>query len=379
MKLPKLFKKTSTGKIQEWEIWTSLNTIYTSTGQVDGKKTQFEDTIKEGKNLGKTNETSVVEQAEAEAKAKWEKQLKKGYVSSPEDAAEGKVNKEFVVGGYKPMLAHKFKDQSKKIIYPAYVQPKLDGIRACLDEGKLFTRTQKPINTCAHIEEQLEEMGFTDFKLDGELYNHLFKEDFEKISSAVRKEKEDSPYRMDINYHVYDVNIDAPFEERLSLLEDLNRAVAKYYEKHDRTFIYAVRGQTISGEEGVERLAKAFQNGGYEGAMVRNLNSPYEGKRSYHLQKVKFFQDKEFKIVGVEDGKGKMAGLASRFILEIDDEYGKREFKATPNGNLQYLKELYDNPSMWEGKMATVTYQGYTVKNKVPRIPKVKEIRDLNY
>ena len=378
-KFPTLYKKTATGKIQQWSVEVKDTTLHINTGQVGGALTDFEDTIGEGKNIGRSNETTPEQQAIQEAISRWEGQKKKGYVESEEDAMEGKVDPRFVAGGYKPLLAKSFDDFSHKIVYPAFVQPKLDGIRACYDAGFLYTRTRKPIVTCSHILEQLEEMDVDKLRWDGELYNHLFKEDFEKISSAVRKEKEESPYRKDIHYHIYDLNIEEPFEERIKYLDVLSDRIEEYKEKHGHTYVYTVKNHVVLNKEQVTELATSFQNGGYEGAVVRNSQAVYQGKRSADLQKVKFFQDDEFEIVKIEDGRGKMKGRAARFVLKINDEYGERTFNASPEGSLELLEELFEKKDLLVGQLATVRFQGYTVKNHVPRIPKVKEIRDLNY
>ena len=76
MELPMLYKKTSVGKIQVWSISTVESTIITISGQMDGKMITSTDTVTDGKNAGKKNETTASQQAELEAKAKWTKQLK---------------------------------------------------------------------------------------------------------------------------------------------------------------------------------------------------------------------------------------------------------------------------------------------------------------
>src|ERR1700677_1554291 len=135
--LPPLFKKTSTGAIQKWEIGVDDTTIITWWGQIDGATQETRDLITEGKNAGRSNETTVTQQAVAEAKAKWEKQLKKGYVKTAEDAEAGTVD-EIIEGGIVPMLAFPFDKQGHKLKYPLYGNPKLDGTRciAMVKDGK---------------------------------------------------------------------------------------------------------------------------------------------------------------------------------------------------------------------------------------------------
>lgn len=127
---PKLYKKTSTGAIQEWTVYVDNDSynpvIVTKYGQLGGKIQTSTEIITEGKNIGRSNETSPMEQAYFQAKSDWEKQLKKGYVDNVDDAEDGKTD-EIIKGGIAPMLAHKFSEQGHKIKYPALVQPKLDG------------------------------------------------------------------------------------------------------------------------------------------------------------------------------------------------------------------------------------------------------------
>src|SRR6185295_3948456 len=97
MKLPMLFKKSSQGKIECWEVYVEKMgdgtcRVHSAYGEEAGKIQTTFDTISEGKNLGKANETSVFEQACNEAKAKWEKKKKRGYVESIKAAQAGKVD-----------------------------------------------------------------------------------------------------------------------------------------------------------------------------------------------------------------------------------------------------------------------------------------------
>ncbi len=179
--LPKLYKKTSTGKIQEWEVHVKdrdgITIIVNNYGQVDGKIQESIEQVLEGKNIGKANETTTWEQAVAQAKARWEKQKKKGYVENIEDAKEGKID-DVIKGGVFPILAYKFAEQGHKIKYPALAQPKLDGHR-CIAQKEpveltgikysLWSRTRKPINSVPHIAKALEATGYP--YLDGELWN----------------------------------------------------------------------------------------------------------------------------------------------------------------------------------------------------------------
>ena len=123
---PTLYKLTSTGDIQQWDVAVEGSTIRTSWGRKGGTIQVTEDIITEGKNIGKANETSAEEQALAEAEATWTKKLKKDYAETEKDAMAGKASS-LVEGGILPMLAHKFSEHGDKLKYPCAVQKKYVG------------------------------------------------------------------------------------------------------------------------------------------------------------------------------------------------------------------------------------------------------------
>ena len=104
----------------------------------------------------------------------------------------------------KPMLAHKV--GKKEIDWSAknFIQPKLDGVRCVFTKVGAYSRTGKEFKNVAHLEEDLEDF-FNDNSnsiLDGELYNHDLKHDFEKIISLVRKQKPTEDDRRDAQHLV---------------------------------------------------------------------------------------------------------------------------------------------------------------------------------
>lgn len=382
---PTLYKKTSTGKIQYWTISTSSQigqmsdeeyapewgVITIRFGQIDGKEQLTNDTIAEGKNSGKKNATTAAQQAEAEALAKWQKQKKKGYVESIGSAQKEELD-DLIEGGIVPMLAHKFSDQGHKIKYPCYVQPKLDGIRciAVVEDGQctLWSRTRKPITSMPHIVQELEAIfASVDVTLDGELYNHELKSNFEQIASMVRQEEPD-PNHFLVQYHVYDIVSSATFKDRHDRLASL-----LFFLEEGGSSLRFVTTNLITSEDKVMEFFEKYRKMGYEGAMLRNTDSLYVNKRSYDLQKVKEFDDAEFSIVGIEEGRGKLAGHVGSFVCIMSD--GK-EFLAKMAGDTEKLKEYFINHSLWTGKILTVKYQGLTGAKGVPRFPVGVSIRD---
>lgn len=377
--LPVLYKKTSSGAIQFWHIWVVgdvdhsgsavIEITYGQNGTDSPQTTQ--DLIKEGKNKGKKNETTAYEQACSEAKAKHEKQLKKGYVETVKAAEAGELD-DLIEGGIVPMLAHKFTEQGHKIKFPAYVQPKLDGIRciAILKGGKctLWSRTRKQIKSCPHIVAEIEKSFVADIVLDGELYNHEFKKNFEHIVHLVRQDKKPDPQCTDVQYHVYDTVNDASFGNRIDkLVKCFTIGKPKFQ------YLKLVDTYLIKEEFEIQLWFNEFVKLGYEGAMLRNNSSKYLNKRSYDLQKVKEFDDAEFDIIGIDEGRGKLSGHVGAFLCRTGD--GK-DFLAKMSGDTTNLKAYFLDHKLWKGKRLTVKYQGLTGANGVPRFPVGVAIRD---
>jgi len=190
--LEKLFKIDSVGRLREWTMHIQGDSFHAVKGLVGMKLTEDKPTTATAKNVGRSNETSDEEQAELEAKAKWDKKLKEGYALTPEDAE----NKKY----FDPMLAQSYDDRKSDVEQTfekggmIYAQPKLDGIRCIVRKEKdgVVARTRKgrTIDSVPHIIKSLEPYFNDDesLVLDGELYNHDLKHDFNKIVSLVRKQ-----------------------------------------------------------------------------------------------------------------------------------------------------------------------------------------------
>jgi ATP-dependent DNA ligase len=368
MKLPTLYKKTSTGADQQWSIATDANVILTAWGQVGGVLQQTADLIKEGKNTGKKNETSNIQQAEAEAQSQWEKKLKKGYVQNLKDAQKGKVD-DVIEGGVFPMLAFPFEKQGHKVVYPCYGNPKLDGTRciAIVEDGKatLWSRTRKSITSLPHIAKALEKAFPTGYYVfDGEAYAAHLNNDFEQLIHLVRQQTPTEGHEQ-IQYWIYDLVIaDTTFESRYRMLTFLLPT--------NHPTLIKVEATLLESEDAAMDYFGTCLQRGFEGAILRNTAGLYVGKRTSDLIKVKTMSDQEYPIVGIEEGRGKLAGHVGAFVCKTDD--GKI-FKAKLKGSTDYLAKLFQNHSLWKDKKLTVQYQNLTTDN-IPRFPVGKVIRD---
>jgi len=369
MKLDTIYKKTKTGKVQEWTIEVKGSQYRTISGQTDGEKITNNWSDCEIKNAGKANATTPEEQCLKEAEAKRKKKLESGYFESIKD-----INK---VQYFEPMLAQKYEDH--EINYPVYSQPKLDGIRCIVTKEGMFTRNGKKVISAPHIRSNLD-LFFKDYPnaiLDGELYCDKFANDFNKICSLVKRTKPDDKELEEsadsIQYWVYDapriglLNEKDLFYERYELVS--NALIKRKY-----TSIVVVTTLKVSKEEELTQAYEMYMEQGYEGQMVR-LNRPYENKRSKFLLKRKEFMDAEFIINGVKEGEGNRKGTAG--YMEFTNAKGKY-FKSNIKGDFGYLKELYKQRNELVGKKATIKFFNYT-PDEVPRFPYVVAIDRDSY
>ena len=374
---PTLYKQTSKGKIQQWTISVSKATVTTIYGLVDGKLQTTIDIVKEGKNIGRSNETTPATQAEAETLSSYEGKLKEGYVEDAKLAASTKNT----LGAVEPMLAHPIENKLKYVKFPALAQPKLDGARclAIMIDGTvtLWSRTQKKYLSTPHLIEEIEKTfgRYKNLILDGELYNHAYKHDFNTIMSLIKREDVHENHEL-VQFHIYDVVGEGNWTKRTSILSKLDLApkngVAEIAAKLRNNYCFRVETIDVKSQDGLEEYQADCVERGYEGCMYRAMDGLYEHKRSSGLLKVKDFKDDEFKIVDVEEGSGKLMGRVGAFYCELPDG---RTFKAKPMGTLDHVKDLWKNKKDCIGKMATVKYQNLT-PDGVPRFPVLKGIRD---
>ena len=364
---PILYKKTETGATQQWQIIAEGNGYYTEEGQVGGKITTSQPTTCTGKNAGRANETSDEAQAFAEAERKWEKKKEKGYTENI-DLVDS------VQAYYKPMLAHKYKDYRDEVVYPILVQRKSDGARCVMTRLGAWTRNGKEWVTVPHIRTALQPFfkKYPNAILDGELYTHKLRNDFNKMMSLIKKTKPSIQDLFEaeemVEYHIYDcpridnLNESAPF---------LQRYTAMVKELQGTKFIHIVETYTAKDENEMDKYYQRFLDEGFEGLMIR-INKPYQNKRTKYLLKVKPMESDEFRLIGIRPGNGNKAGMAAH--ADFRAKNGK-PFTANIKGTHTFLKDLLLRCDEVAGEMATVDYQNLT-PDGIPRFPFLVQIRN---
>ena len=278
----------------------------------------------------------------------------------------------------KPMLAYPVSSKPIDYTKPVFMQPKLDGVRCLIQYNKLncgehevvaYSRTGKQWKNIAHICVALKPF----FKqnpnviLDGELYNHALRDDFEKIISCVRKQKPTAIDRAEsrrlVQFHCYDiVDESITFDKRYKFVFD-NLRDSYGVRTVETTQCFTEGDAKVFHEDNLDR--------GYEGSILR-INDVYQCKRSHSLRKFKDFHDAEATLTSWVEGKGKRVGTIGKFMAVDADG---NEFGMPVMDNFKKLQTMFDEMKTWVGKEATFTYFERTKAGSY-RHPLFKAIRD---
>lgn len=327
---------------------------------LNGKWTEdsYEFTI--GVNIGKSNETTYIQQANSVAESTYKSLLDSGFTEDiPQVGSRFNTDANGIL---KPMLAIGFNE--KKIVFPCLCQPKYDGVRCTISKDSkgihIISRNGKPYNI-PHIAEWASANEHL-LPLDGELYNH--KElTFQEIISAVKRV---SDITEKIRYVVYDKPV-----HNMTNKDRWNTLQSDFKGIHKDSPCYLSGYKICKTIDDVWEYHKECVSKGYEGVIIRNFSGEYEfGFRSSNLIKLKVFDDAEFEIVDVVEASGRDSGTAI-FVCKCKDGV----FNAKPQGTRELRKEYLERSAELIGKKVTIQYQGLS-DDGIPRFPSAISIRD---
>lgn len=355
IELPVLYGVSRVGKVKQWQSKVEGHengtaTIIIESGYVNQKIRTIPKLISKGKNIGKSNETTPFEQAKSEIESQWTGKRDQNYEPDQMDP-----------NNYIPrlMLPQLAKGVGKgKIVYPAYIQPKLNGI-CNLAEPPMVPPYYSPSidlilhhSRGGHLFETLQHLDMWIHKLNapapvhGELYFHGWS--LQKIGSYTKKLKSDQ-YKLE--YWLYDVAWIGPtFEERMKWATGVLALILRNFP--DCPLRWTPTELVNNYAEAKIFHDKCVQDG-YEGAMLKNADGLYMFQyNSNDLEKVKDYEDDEFEIVGGKEGVGTDVGcIIYRCITE-----GGREFDARPRGTVEDRQQMFKDLPNDIGKMLTVRY-----------------------
>lgn len=361
--LPILYAKGSKSKsVLQWRAWSTGCTVFFEYGDVGGKlQTSHYDA--EATNVGRANQRDPVAQAAFEARSAWDKKIKSdGYYPDIDEAR----NSEVIL----PMLAHRYDKQSKKITWPNVdAQFKYNGLRClarCTDPGEiqLITRGNERWEL-PHISAACASVMVPGDLLDGEVYIPGIS--LQQIASLAKRYR---PESLALQLFLYDMpqsdgKIYEWKERRDNLCALFEAKIAKTKVSHITGFI----GKTLCLAETVHVKntdeARVFERKaislGMEGVILRNWGGGYRyNYRSYDVQKLKNWQDSEFKVIDaksrvyVNSGTGEKTTIVDVFVCR--NNLNDNTFEVVPRGDIATKAEYWTNKEKYIGERLMVRY-----------------------
>jgi len=276
---------------------------------------------------------------------------------------------------FKVMLANPVAENLDFKTQTYFIQPKLDGVRCYITKDGAFSRNHKQFHNVKHILTELKPF-FNDnpnIILDGELYNHRFRDNFNKIISLVRKQKPSQADKFEasshLQFHCYDL-YDSENAEKQFIDRTLN--IIKFKSIYGWRSIQTVDTNVIFSQSDLNKFHKLNKQNKYEGSIVRN-NNPYDQRRSNNLQKVKDWSDTEITITGFIQGKGKFKHGLGKF-LGVDSDNRLVEVP-WPTLTIPERQTTWQNRKEFIGKTLTFEYFERTPAGAY-RFPRAKAIRN---
>ena len=287
----------------------------------------------------------------------------------------------------KPQLAHLY--EPDKVVFPVRAEYKVDGSRLQIHKWgtKIWLYSRRGIEKSGTLPEIVEiarkfkaqsciidsevvatdsEGNFLPFQyllertVPRELSPEELRERMKKIKVTIRA--------FDILYLNGQILIDLPLYERRKFLVEVVPSE------------YLMDGQDCQNEVELMRFYEEALKKGYEGVVVKNLNSKYEiGQRTYTWLKLKPERDTlDCTIVKALYGKGKRAGWYSSFLLAVRDPKEKKLYTVGRVSNLsenamEMLRDIIDKTKTAENKDGVYVKPSVVVEVTFQEIQKTDE------
>lgn len=278
-----------------------------------------------------------------------------------------------------------------KLKFPYMLTPKLDGHRCIIIDGVAMTSTMKPFPN-KYVQELFGRPEYNG--LDGELIvgDPTAEDVFEKTSSGVRS-VEGKP---DVMFYVFDIAGEG------SAIDRAMKAISLLKEHSDNLRLTWVMVTFVYVKPYLDFMADKYLRQGYEGVMLRHVDSPYKQGRATvkenYLLKVKPMEDAEARIIAINEqmantneakkdelGRTKRStakagkvpkGTAGSFTVQaINGRYAGETFEVGSGLDDATRQHVWDNKEEYMGRVLTFKYQ--PVGNyKKPRLPIFLRFRD---
>ena len=229
-------------------------------------------------------------------------------------------------------LAHDSAKHEKKMVGKKQIEIKLDGVRVITiiqgDKVEMFSRNGKQFHNFGHIIEEIQTV-IKDHPvpyplvLDGEVMSANFQDLMKQVH------RKDGKQTTDAVLHLFDTiplgcfqagSWDKPQSFRSQITKHWVEDHADVLEHVQALDWEDVDLDTPEGQERFVALNKAAVDGGYEGVMIKDIDAPYECKRTHAWLKAKPFIEVTLEVVDVEEGTGRNEGRLGAIVCKGTDD-----------------------------------------------------------
>jgi DNA ligase-1 len=232
-------------------------------------------------------------------------------------------------------LAHDSANHEKKMVGKKQIEIKLDGVRVITiiqgDKVEMFSRNGKQFHNFGHIIAEIEAV-IKDYPvpyplvLDGEVMSANFQDLMKQVH------RKDGKQSTDAVLHLFDTIPLGCFQNgSWDKPQSFRSLITNHWVRDHQATLQHVQAldwedvdlDTPEGQERFVALNKQAVEGGYEGVMIKDIDAPYECKRTHAWLKAKPFIEVTLEVKDVEEGTGRNEGRLGAVVCEGTDD-GKK-------------------------------------------------------
>ena len=260
------------------------------------------------------------------------KDLRCGVSEKTVNKVSKKFDGKYSIPVFTCSLAHDSANHEKKMVGNKQIEIKLDGVRVLTiirgNKVEMFSRNGKQFHNFGHIIAEIEEVlkdnqAPYDLVLDGEVMSANFQDLMKQVH------RKDGKQSTDAVLHLFDICPLSDFQKgKWDKPQSFRSAATKAWVEQHASVLEHVQAldwedvdlDTPEGQERFVALNKAAVDGGYEGVMIKDIDAPYECKRTHAWLKAKPFIEVTLEVTDIEEGTGRNEGRLGAFVCEgVDD------------------------------------------------------------
>lgn len=253
------------------------------------------------------------------------------------------------------------------------IEPKRDGFRMLIVDGKVQSRSGKPLYNYQHILDELGE-DLQGVVLDGEFHGATW----EETSQVARASKSERSVKL--LFTVFDMLSLQEWQKQVcefTLWQRQERLRSwlrgQYTRPHVKIVEPFVPNSGVNPYEYFEALYKLFLTQGCDGLVLKRMDSMYEFKRTKTWLKVKPVLECDAVVVGMEQGEGKHKGRMGKLLVKPE---GSEVVTGVGTGFTDEQREMFWNGApYYEGVFVQVEYRKVNPSGKLvePRFVRVRD------